>query len=752
MAKEKDSKNQEDLTYMGQSIDPNVQKKVDDFMELDGSESLPAAETGDVVMGANSEAGGAPLLPTDKLPEVAKATKQTSKINVKHDDEPVIEPVNATVDEGEVEVNKPEPEVEQVDSEVETSEIPKDSKPENPDNQELEDPETKESAKEPPLDSEIIDLEKAPEEVEDPDFDREKLDESKTVGELSEISVDKELDSAVDEIVASDADKLLEIEDKELGVNQPEPTKIVLADKTNFFKAWFSNPFYRMITIFGLLLLLAAAIVIPSSRYFMLNTGGVRVSTSMKILDDKTGLPLKNAEIIVGKKSAKSDSEGKVKLDKIKLGKTDIIIKKLAFADVKKTIILGFGSNPLGEVRLVPTGSQYTFIAKDYISNKPITTAEVTMGDSSSKFNSNGEAVLTIPVTDKDEIEVSILADSYRTEKVKISTKTKEKTDVIMVPAKTHSFVSKRSGKFDLYKIDADGKNEKVILSATGIEKEESLSLSTHPKKPAVAFASSRENIRNKDGFLLTTLSLIYLDTNEVVKVAQSERIQLIDWSGDNLIYVKITQGASAANVNRHKIMSYDIEKNTEKELASTNYFNDIVSVSGVVYYSPAVYQVNGKVGLYKINADGTNKKQIYDKEVWNIFRTAYDKFSLAVGQDWYEMNIGSDEVKKIGGAPSVLKSRVYINSPNQKHSIWVDERDGKSVLIDYSLDSKKDQNLLTESGVRNPIYWLDDDHLVYRISDSDETADYVLSLSGGLPKKIKDVTNTVGVDRWYYF
>ena len=64
----------------------------------------------------------------------------------------------------------------------------------------------------------------------------------------------------------------------------------------------------------------------------------------------------------------------------------------------------------------------------------------------------------------------------------------------------------------------------------------------------------------------------------------------------------------------------------------------------------------------------------------------------------------------------------------------------------------KKDQNLLTESGVRNPIYWLDDDHLVYRISDSDETADYVLSLSGGLPKKIKDVTNTVGVDRWYYF
>jgi PKD repeat protein len=55
--------------------------------------------------------------------------------------------------------------------------------------------------------------------------------------------------------------------------------------------------------------------------------------------------------------------------------------------------------------------------------------------------------------------------------------------------------------------------------------------------------------------------------------------------------------------------MSYDLFSESSKELASTNYFNDVLIAKGSVYYSPAVYKVNGSVGLFKINADGTNKK-----------------------------------------------------------------------------------------------------------------------------------------------
>ena len=733
MAKSKKPEDNQELTFMGHSVDSEIQKKVEQYMEVDESAVPETAEESVPVIASDGLVSTAPLLPTDELPAMVKNdTSAPQKIAIKHfeETEAELKVDDETTVETEVAVSEAE-EVEPEKSVVETDEAP--------------------------LDSELIDLNSDPDVIAAPGFEDDDIDKTKTIGELAGSLPldDNQLGQVIEEIVAEDADKLLEVEDEK---TKDEATTVEVKPKKerkkrgNFFKAWLGNTLYRNITIGLIMLGIVASLAIPTSRYFVLNTAGVRASVSIKVLDDKTSLSLKNVEFVVDGKSTKSDGNGDAKLDKVKLGKLKVIIKKSAFAELKKTVTLGWGSNPLGEQRLVPTGTQFTFTAKDFTSNKPVADTEVNFGDSSAKFNPEGEAVLTIPAVEDDQIEVTVSAKNYRDEKVKISTTTKDKTNVSMVPAKKHVFVSKRSGKLDLYKTDVDGKNQAVILAATGIEREESLSLSSHPTKPVVAFASTRENNRNQDGFLLTTLNLIYLDTNEVVKVAQSERIQIVDWSGDYLVYVKITQGASEANPNRHKIMSYNIEQQTEKELASTNYFNDVVSVNGVIYYSPAVYKVNGKVGLYRVNADGTNKKTIYDKEVWNLFRTTYDKFSLSVGQDWYELNLPNDEVKKVGGAPSVLKSRVYVDSPNHKQSIWVDVRDGKSVLLNYSIDKKSDQALVNESGIKNPIYWLDDDHVVYRVADGDETADYVLSLSGGEPKKIGDVTNTIGIDRWYYF
>lgn len=82
----------------------------------------------------------------------------------------------------------------------------------------------------------------------------------------------------------------------------------------------------------------------------------------------------------------------------------------------------------------------------------------------------------------------------------------------------------------------------------------------------------------------------------------------------------------------------------------------------------------------------------------------------------------------------------------------WVDERDGKGVLLNYEHDTKQEKTLQAQGGIKSPIRWLDEDHVVYRVADGRETADYVMSLSGGEPKKVRDVTNTAGIDRWYYY
>jgi organic radical activating enzyme len=71
-------------------------------------------------------------------------------------------------------------------------------------------------------------------------------------------------------------------------------------------------------------------------------------------------------------------------------------------------------------------------------------------------------------------------------------------------------------------------------------------------------------------------------------------------------------------------------------------------------------------------------------------------------------------------------------------------------VVVD--VNSKQETVLRAQGGLKNPITWVDTAHAVYRVANGQETADYIISLSGGEPRKIRDVTNVAGVDRWYYY
>jgi hypothetical protein len=568
-----------------------------------------------------------------------------------------------------------------------------------------------------------------------------------------------ETNKAVDEIIANEADTLLDIQDGKVedetsaAAPPPKQPKEGFGQRLKgFFSAWWHNPLARWATIFVLVAGIGAAAALPTSRYYVLNTVGVRSASSLVVFDQKTSQPLKNVDVSLGGQTGKTDKGGKVRLEKIKLGSQDLVISKPAFAEVSKKIVVGWGSNPLGDFKLAAVGSQYTFLLTDFLSGKPVLAAEASSGIASARTNEKGEAVLVVPESGASEIEVTITADSYRTETLKLSVSTKESQSLKLVPSRKHVFVSKRSGTFDVYKIDIDGKNEEKILAGAGSEKQDGMVLVPHQSKNVVGLVSTRGPTKNQDGFLLSTLNVVDVNTKQVTKVVDSERIQIVDWVGDKLVYVKITQGASAADPSRHKLMSFDLDSGNSKELASTNYFNDVMVAKGAVYYSPAVYKVNGSVGLFRINPDGTNKKTIYDKEAWNLFRTAYDKISVSVGQDWFEYSLADEKFAKASSPPAMLKSRVYSESPDGKRSLWTDERDGKGVLLAYDHDSKEDKAAQTQRGLKNPIYWLDNDHAVYRVSSGNETADYVLSLSGGTPLKIKDVTDIAGLDRWYYY
>jgi hypothetical protein len=247
---------------------------------------------------------------------------------------------------------------------------------------------------------------------------------------------------AIDEIIAAEADEVLEAEDKKHEPPAPTPAPSFGQKIRHFFALWWHNKLYRNSTIGLLIAAVLAAGLVPTTRYALLNTAGVRASASMTVLDDKTGLPLKNVELTMSGQAAKTDVSGRAKLEKVKLGSQNLSIKKPAFAEINQKIIIGWGSNPRGEVRLTPVGSQFKFKVTDFLSGKPVNKVEVIAGEASALSNEQGEIILTVPETSEEDLSVQINGDGYRTEKTTVSTANKQDINVQLVPARKHAFIS----------------------------------------------------------------------------------------------------------------------------------------------------------------------------------------------------------------------------------------------------------------------------------------------------------------------
>ncbi len=566
------------------------------------------------------------------------------------------------------------------------------------------------------------------------------------------ILADPSTDKAVEEIIAAEGDELLEVEDAVRDTDEPvKPEKKPRKSLLKTLKAWWAKPAHRWAVILLFLVSAIVAAVMPTSRYFLLNTAGVRASSSAVVLDQSTNQPLKNVNVTIGNVKSVTDEEGKVQLKKIKLGSSELIIEKRAFAQISQAVVVGLGSNPLGEFSLTPTGTQYSFTITEFLSGKPLTKVEASSDVANAISDDKGNIKLTIDALNDQKFDVSIKGQGYRTEIVTIDPDDKSNHDVKLVPARKQVFVSKRSGKYDIYNVYIDGKEEKLLLAGSGKEKDDMV-LVAHPKEDLVAYVSTRAGLQNSDGFVMSNLILIHPEDSSTTNIVASERIQIVDWIDDNLVYVQIAAGSSANSPKRYRLMSYNYKDSKNTELASSNYFNDVIAADGSIYYATSSAYQTEKGGFYKIRADGSNKQTIFDQEVWNIFRTSFDHFALSVQQLWYDYQLGAKVPTKLNSAPANQTSRVYINNPANKYSVWVDSRDGKGVLLKYELTEKKDVNLRSQSGLGYPLSWLSDSVLVYRVKSDQETADYAISIDGGEPVKIRDVTNSRGIDRWYYY
>lgn len=541
---------------------------------------------------------------------------------------------------------------------------------------------------------------------------------------------DEKTDKAIAEIVAKEGDDVLAAQDA-------AAAKGAVGRHRKRGSFW-RNKWVRTVILFLLFGGLAAAAVVPTSRYWALNTAGVRSSSSLRVVDSTTQLPLKGVDVNLGGKEARTDSEGNVSFTNLRLGQTRLLIKQVGFEQIRRDIVIGWGSNPLGNFALKATGVQYVIEVKDYLSGKPLEGVEATNGEATAVSGKDGKITLTLENTVVAKGSIALSKAGYRSEAISLNEDPEKPTQATMVIDQKTVFVSRENGKYDLYKSDIDGQNREVLLAATGNENS-NISLVVSPDGTRAAFVSTRGGKRDSSGFLLSSLVLVNIGNGSTTTIAEAAQIQLLDWVGSRLVFQ--LGSSDSGDENRYTVVSYDYGSNTRVQLAAANKLQAVVSVRGTVFYAPAAGSSDEGAGLFKIGADGKNKQQVFDEEVASVLRSDYGTLNVQTTDGtWIKYDIAAGSKTQVG-TPDSLANRLYIDNEDRSKSLWISQ----SVLRLYDTAASKDTEVTTASGLVHPLRWAGKSAAIFRVSNASETADYAASLDGGTPRKIADVTPTYG-------
>ncbi|MGF7229576.1 MAG: hypothetical protein ACQR33_06400 [Candidatus Saccharibacteria bacterium] len=538
-------------------------------------------------------------------------------------------------------------------------------------------------------------------------------------------------DEAVDEILKEESDTVLDAED-----GQADQDDVNDEPETPKKRGFWHRRWLRNIVLLLIFAGIAATAAIPTSRYYVLNKAGVRSSMSLRVIDQSTQLPLKNVHVTLDNQNVATDDKGVARITHLTLGPHNLSIARIAFATIAQKVTLGWGSNPLGDFTLNPTGVKYIIKPADYVSGKPIAGAHATSGGADAVADGNGVITLTLDSDPGNDIAVDVSASGYLATHITINAATTKATQVTLVPSTKDIYVSKQSGTYDVMSSYVDGTGSSTLLRGTGTENN-NISLAVDNSGGMAALVSTRDNQRDAAGDLLSTLTLIDTAQGTATTIDHAEHVQLVDWIGTSLIFQETTEGTGA---NKYHVVAYDYSTSRRYDLSSAAQFNNVLSMQGQVYYAVSSSDPAAQAIYYRINTDGTGRQVILNKEVWSVFRTDYNTLDLQTPDGWY--NYSPKGTPQQITTPSTTPNYAFVSGAGSQ-SLWIGNENGQSTLYVHDANANKDTKIAAQDGLSYPVRWLNDTTISYRVSSGGESADYVVSTQGGAPKKIADVTNT---------
>ena len=487
-------------------------------------------------------------------------------------------------------------------------------------------------------------------------------------------------------------------------------------------------------------LLLIILFILPFTRWPILNTVGARGNLQITILDQSSKQPIAKTTVKLEDGSfGLTNKQGVIKFSSAKLGKRTVTVQKDGYANVTTTITNQLGTTK-PKVSLKAIGIKLDVDVKNWLSGAVIEGATVVYNDSSAMSDKTGRASLIIPPTDEEKIPLVVSAPNYL-EKTFTTDRDVTSREVQLVSAAKDYFVSKRDGKLDIFSSNLDGSNQQKIIEATGKEDEsvEQFSISRNNKQAVLV---STRNGKITNGKLVAGIYLVDLEKSSLKMLDEGSDVQLLDWADDSIAYTKSVPELNYDDPALGRLMSLNLNGKLS-ELAQSNYFAIALTAQNKAFYLPAdAYRtISNAVLTSQDLGSGAKKTYLADKPLRYATRASFETLEIQdAGSANYQLQIATGATKAIDHRPA--GSLLFALSPSGQQTAWSDRRDGQGALLSRSVKTADERTVAKAGGLTVPVRFITDDLVVARIVTSQETADYVVSLTSGKISKVVDVSN----------
>lgn len=492
----------------------------------------------------------------------------------------------------------------------------------------------------------------------------------------------------------------------------------------------------------------AILMAVPLTRWFILNSFGLRSTMKFEVVEQQDKIPVSNVSILLdGTYFTTTDSSGNAKFENVKLGTHAVVISKNGYSrdDVSATVGLVTSTTKL-EVKAI--GIKVNLDVRNWLTTDAISGATVSLQKDSVKSDKTGRASIVVPPDSTSKTLLQVSAPGYQTQNVPVTTGVESK-EVALVSDSRDYFVSKRDGKYDIFSSYVDGTDQKKVIEATGREDGDFLQFTMHRGNRYGILVANRDG-KVSNNRVVAGIYVVDFASNALRKIDEGSDVQLLDWGDDTIVYQKSEPSLNYDDPSFTKLEQYNPLTGKQRQIAQANYFSAALVAQNKIFYAGASgYTSDANTPLTSIDlGNGGVKTYLADRTPSVISRSNYDGLTLLLDDNSYHnITIKTGSVSNIDRRVDTALHYGINQAGNQV--IWADKRDGQGTLLVKSTNQDDTKTVTKLSGLTSPTRWVSDRLAVVRVVTTVETADYLVDVPTGKTIKIVDVSDVrqVGVN-----